>query len=62
MLEPFPASELTDFPRILSDALPLLPAPLEYRLIGNDLVIRDAEGDIIVAVLRGALGAIATRH
>ena len=62
VLEPFPASELTDFPRILSDALPLLPAPLEYRLIGNDLVIRDAEGDIIVAVLRGALGAIATRH
>lgn len=62
VLQTFPASELTDFPRVLSDALPLLPAPLEYRMIGDDLVIRDAEGDVIVAVLRGALGAIGTKH
>lgn len=62
ILKPFPANELYDFPRILSDALPLVPAPLEYRLIGNDLVIRDAERDAIIAVLRDALGTITTRH
>jgi hypothetical protein len=60
VMQPFPASELTDFPAILGDALPLLPAPLEYRLIGNDLVIRDREGDVIVAVLRDALGTVST--
>ncbi len=61
VLQPFPSNELYDFPKILSDALPLVPAPLEYRLIGNDLVIRDANRDVIVAVLRDALGAIPTR-
>ena len=62
VLQPFPSSELTDFPRVLSEALPLLPAPLEYRLIGNDLVIRDASGDVIVAVLAEALGGTVTRQ
>jgi hypothetical protein len=62
VLQPFPSSELADFPRVLSDALPLLPAPLEYRLIGNDLVIRDTSGDVIVAVLAEALGGIVTRQ
>jgi hypothetical protein len=62
VLAPFPTNELCEFPKVLSDVLPLLPAPLEYRLIGNDLVIRDAEGDVIVAVLRDALGNIMTRH
>jgi hypothetical protein len=47
---------------MLSDALPLVPAPLEYRLIGNDLVIRDAAADLIVAVLRDAVGTIPTRR
>jgi hypothetical protein len=47
---------------MLGDRLPPLPAPLEYRLIGNHLVIRDAEGDVIVAVLKSALGVIATRQ
>ena len=56
VLEPFPAHELYEFPRALSDTLPLLPAPLEYRLIGNDLVLRDAGQDVIVGVLRDALG------
>src|SRR5690242_1079552 len=62
VLQPFPPNELTDFPKLLSDALPLLPAPLEYRLIDNDLVIRDAEADLIIAVLRDALGMMTTRH
>jgi len=61
VLQPFPENELTAFPRVLNDALPSMPAPLEYRLIGNDLVIRDAAADVIVAVLRDALGAIPTR-
>lgn len=61
-LQPFPATELTDFPRILADALPRLPAPLEYRLVDRDLVIRDANGDAVVAVLRDALGTIPTKR
>jgi hypothetical protein len=47
---------LADFPGALAQALPVLPPPLEYRLIGNDLVIRDARIDAIVAVLRDAVG------
>ncbi len=38
VLQPFPATELNGFPRLLGDALPLLPDRLEYRLIDNDLV------------------------
>jgi hypothetical protein len=56
------ASEHSDFPKRLSEALPLLPAPLEYRLIDNDLVIRDADADATVAVLRDAVGTIPTRR
>lgn len=56
VLAPFPAGELTEFPEVLRQALPLLPAPLEYRLIDNDLVIRDAKDDLIIAVLRDAVG------
>ena len=56
VLEPFPATELNEFPRVLQDALPSLPASLEYRLIGHDLVIRDRGADVVVAVLRDALG------
>jgi hypothetical protein len=58
----FPATELYDFPNRLDEVLPLLPAPLEYRLVDHDLVIRDAEADLIVAVLRDAVGTITTRR
>ena len=58
----FPANELYDFPERLEEVLPLLPAPLEYRLIDHDLVIRDAQGDVIVAVLREAIGTLTTRR
>ena len=61
VLQPFPANELQDFPSVLADALPPLPPPLEYRLINNDLVIRDANADVIVAVLRDALGTYTTQ-
>lgn len=60
VLQPFPATELNAFPRLLADALPPLPEGLEYRLIDNDLVVRDANVDVIVAVLRDALGTTVT--
>lgn len=60
VLEPFPATALNAFPTVLERALPPLPAGLEYRLIDNDLVVRDAEAGMIVAVLRDALGATVT--
>lgn len=60
VLTPFPANELHDFPRVLEDALPPVPPPLEYRLIGHDLVIRDRQADVIVAVLRDAVGTALT--
>jgi len=59
VLEPFPAAELHEFPALLARALPPLPRRLEYRLIGNDLVLRDAAGNVIVAVLREAVGRVA---
>jgi len=60
MLERFPAAELQEFPEVLARALPGLPDFLEYRLIGRDLVLRDIEADLIVAVLRDAIGGIST--
>lgn len=60
VLEPFPATALTAFPTMLERALPPLPAGLEYRLIDNDLVLRDAEAGVIVAVLRDALSTTVT--
>ncbi|MFA5909178.1 MAG: hypothetical protein WC815_10410 [Vicinamibacterales bacterium] len=59
-LEPFPDAELHEFPPVLARALPTLPAALDYRLIGNDLVIRDVGGHVIVAVLRDAVGQVVT--
>jgi hypothetical protein len=59
-LAPFPGTELHEFPALLVTALPALPAPLEYRLIGNDLVLRDRSSDVIVAVLPHAVGQIVT--
>jgi hypothetical protein len=61
-MQPLPARELTDFPAVLHEALPALPAPIEYRLIGNDLILRDASSNLVVDVLRDALGNYARRH
>jgi hypothetical protein len=57
VLEPFPSDALFDFPQVLTDVLPPLPTPLEYRLFGHDLVVRDKEADIVVGVLRDAVGS-----
>ena len=62
VLQPIPAAELYDFPKRLSEVLPLLPAPLEYRLVDNDLVIRDVAADVIVAVLPHAVGTFTARR
>jgi hypothetical protein len=60
VLEPFPATQLHEFPALLARALPTLPPALEYRLIGDDLVLREVRDDVIVAVLRNAVGGAAT--
>ncbi len=60
VLEPFPITALNPFPPRLERALPSLPKGLEYRLIDNDLVLRDPEAGLIVAVLRDALGSTIT--
>jgi hypothetical protein len=61
VLQPFPANELYAFPPVLADVLPELPPTLEYRLIGNDLLIRDTVAEVIVAVLRDALANYTTQ-
>lgn len=43
-------------PPLLARALPPLPAGIEYRLVDNDLVLRDTTAGIVVAVLRNAVG------
>ncbi len=60
VFERVPATELQEFPEVLARALPGLPDFLEYRLIGRDLVLRDIEADLIIAVLRDAIGGIST--
>jgi hypothetical protein len=60
VLEFVPATALHAFPQVLERALPPLPHGLEYRLLDNDLVLRDAGAGVIVAVLRDALGAAGT--
>ena len=45
----------------LIKALPALPVSLEYRLIGDDLVIHDTDANVTVAVLRDAV-AITAHH
>ena len=46
--------------RELHDALPPLPDGLEYRLIGDDLALRDLNAGVTIAVLRDALGNYTT--
>lgn len=60
VFERVPAMEMREFPEVLARALPGLPDSLEYRLIGRDLVLRDIEAELIIAVLRDAIGGIST--
>ena len=42
-------------PPSVAAALPLLPPRLEYRFVAHDLVVRDVECNLVVAVLRDAI-------
>lgn len=47
-----PHGDLAD---VLQHALPALPNSLKYALIDHDLVLRDADSQLVVAVLRNAV-------
>ena len=51
----FANGDTNDIDTLLREALPVLPAPLEYRLADHNLVIRDTGTDQTVAVLRDAV-------
>ena len=48
-----PGLPLATFPANLLKALPELPQGLEYRIVGQHLILRDVKGNVIVDVLRG---------
>jgi hypothetical protein len=39
----------------LLDALPRLPEGLEYRFMGNDLILRDTKANLIVDFINNAV-------
>lgn len=48
----------SDLPAPLANALPVLPGPLEFRLLGSTLVLVDVEAALIVDILPNALPLI----
>jgi hypothetical protein len=52
---PFPTT-----PPTLLSALPRLPRGLEYRIIGNDLVLLDQPADVIIDYIRNIIPAATT--
>lgn len=52
--EPLREEERREVPRALLDALPPLPGGIEYRIVNSDLVLWDAQADVVVDVLRDA--------
>lgn len=48
-----PTFPLATFPGNLLKALPELPKGLEYRIVGQHLILRDVTGNVIVDILRG---------
>ena len=44
-------------PPLILDALPRLPEGLEYRFMGNDLILRDTQANLIADVVNGAFPA-----
>jgi hypothetical protein len=53
--EPLAADWLTPLPPSLTMQLPPLPAAVEYRLVGASLVLWDADAELVIDVLPGAL-------
>lgn len=49
-----------DVPKAVTDALPQLPAPLEYHMAGHDLVVRDRDANVVIGVLRDAVSPVVT--
>jgi len=47
-----PTLPLATFPGKLLKALPELPKGLEYRIVGQHLILRDVTGNVIVDILR----------
>jgi hypothetical protein len=45
---------LATVPPLLLDALPRLPEGLEYRFMGNDLILRDTKGNLIADFINNA--------
>jgi hypothetical protein len=52
--EPLREEQSDDVARAVLDALPPLPGGMEYRIVGSDLVLWDAQADVVVDVLRDA--------
>ena len=50
-----PVLPLATFPANLLKALPELPKVLEYRIVGQHLILRDVTGNIIIDVLRNVI-------
>jgi hypothetical protein len=48
---------LATVPPLVLDALPRLPEGLEYRFMGNDLILRDTKANVIADFVNGAVPA-----
>ena len=53
--DPFPLDESSAVPAAITAVLPVLPPTLEYRFVGQDLVIRETHRDVVFGVLRDAI-------
>ena len=53
--ETFPWAAGNAMPPLVIRALPSLPAELEYRLVGPDLILIDIDANLVVDILRDAL-------
>ena len=53
--ETFPWAVGNAMPPLVIRALPSLPAELEYRLVGPDLILIDVRANLVVDILRDAL-------
>jgi hypothetical protein len=48
---------LATVPPLILDALPRLPEGLEYRFMGNDLILRDTKANLVADFINGAVPA-----
>jgi hypothetical protein len=50
---------LATVPPLLLDALPKLPEGLEYRFMGNDLILRDTKANLVADFINNAVPTVA---